>query len=264
MLTLVGRSLGRIVGLVAALLGVLAAFQIALIAVAASYVNASTFDRLAQLAPSFVQQAFGPALTSFAGMTTMGYFHPLAVMLVVQFAIYLATEPAGDIEWGLVDLVLARPHPRQWVVSRSLLVMTMGTATLTLTMGVATWLGLWALAPRGARWPEARVVSLLIIHLGAVAWSFGAAALAATAWARRRGSAQAPVAIAAVALYLIDLLGASWAPARPYARLSPFHYYQGAAILAGTADPARDLSILAAIALAGIALAYWQFGRRDL
>jgi len=36
------------------------------------------------------------------------------------------------------------------------------------------------------------------------------------------------------------------------------------AILAGTANPALDLGVLGTIAIAGIALAYWQFARRDL
>ena len=57
-------------------------------------------------------------------MASLGFFEPLIVMLVVQFAIFLATEPAGDVETGLVDLVLARPVPRHWLVTRSLIAMT--------------------------------------------------------------------------------------------------------------------------------------------
>lgn len=264
MLTLVGRSLARVAGLFAGLLGLLAGFQFLLIAVAASYANANTFDRVLQLAPSFAREAFGSSLSSFSGMATLGYFHPLPLMLVVQFAIYLATEPAGEIEFGLVDLILARPLPRHRLVTRTLVMMMIAPVALTLTMGLATWAGLWSLAPPGARWPEARVVLSFIVHLTVLAWCFGAAALAATAWARRRGSVQALVAVAAVALFLLDFVAAAWAPARPFARLSPFHYYQGTAILAGTADSARDLSILGAAAVVGIAVAYWQFARRDL
>ena len=61
------------------------------------------------IAPTFVLQLMGPALTSFRGMVLFVYVDPLIVMLVVQFAIYLATEPAGEVESSLVDLVLARP-----------------------------------------------------------------------------------------------------------------------------------------------------------
>jgi hypothetical protein len=264
MLTLVGRSLGRVAPLFAGLLGLLVAFQLALVAVAASYGAEPTFARMAELAPTFIREGFGLGLTSFSGMTTIGYFHPVVIMVVVQFAIYLATEPAGEIEWSLIDLLMARPLPRHRLVTRSLLVMTIGCVALSLTLGAGMWIGLLLLAPHGARWPETRVVSNLIGHLAAVAWCFGGAALAAAAWARRRGSAQAPVAIAAVALYLVYLLGAAWRPARVVARLSPFLYYQGAAILAGRDNTVRDLSILFTAGVVGTAIGYWQFSRRDL
>jgi hypothetical protein len=264
MLTLVGRSLRRTAGLFAGLSAILAAFQLVLVAVAGSYENAGNFDRLAMLVPSFAQQSFGIALASFPGLTTVGYFHPVVVMIVVQFAIYLATEPAGEIEWGLVDLVLARPLLRHQLVSRSLLVLVAGIAGTALSMGMGTWVGLALLAPPAAQWPSGRMIFLLLAHLMMVAWCFGAAALAVTGWARRRGSAQAPVAIAAVTLYLVEFLGSSWAPARPLARLSPFHYYQGTSILTGRADAALDLSILGLAALGGMVLAYWRFGQRDL
>ena len=264
MLTLVAGSFMRIAGLFTALLGLLASLQLVLIASAATFAEARSFERLTQALPTFIQNGFGPGLMSFDGMAMIGYFHPLAVMLVVQFAVYVGTEPAGEVEHGLVDLVLARPLPRHWLISRSLVLMTAGIVALILAMGFGTWLGLWTLAPRGARWPGVRVGLTMTTHLAMVAWCFGAAALAVGAYARRRGSAQASVALASVALYLIDFIGESWAPAHPLARLSPFHYYHGAAILRGAANSAIDLSFLGALAAAGIALAYWRFGRRDL
>jgi hypothetical protein len=268
MLTLVGRSFGRTAGLFAAICIMLAVFEIALIAVAASFTGANDFARLSllmsQLLPGFLQSAFGPAMLSFGAMTTICFFDPLVVMIAVQFAVFLATEPAGEIEGGLVDLVLARPLPRHWLISRSVLVMTAGAFLPTLAMGLATWLGLRMLAPAGAHGPEARVVLLMMIHLATLSWCFGGAALAAAAWSRRRAAALAAVALSSVALYLIDVIGESWARVLPLARLLPFHYYHGAAILRGTANPALDLSILSGIGVVGIALAYWQFGRRDL
>ncbi len=50
-------------------------------------------------------------------MVLFAYFDPLIVMLLVQFAIYLATEPAGEVESNLVDLLLARPMPRHVIVT---------------------------------------------------------------------------------------------------------------------------------------------------
>jgi hypothetical protein len=131
-------------------------------------------------------------------------------------------------------------------------------------MPAATWLALALFAPDGVVWPEARVVILLMAHLTAVGWCFGGVALAAGAWARRRGSALAPVAIVAVALYLVDVLAESWAAMAQAGRVSPFHYYHGAAILAGTANTTVDLSILGATSVVAVGLAYWRFGVRDL
>ena len=198
-------------------------------------------------------------------MTTSGYFEPLVVLIVAQFTIHVAAEPAAEIESGLVDLVLARPQPRHRLVSRALLVMIVCTLALLLTMVTATGLGLMTLAPPGARWPAARAFLWISVNLALVAWSFGAATLAAAGWARRRMSAQAPVAVACVAFYLISLLSGWWAPARPFARLSPFHYFRGTAIISGGGGAlARNLSVLASAIVLFSGVAYWQFGRRDL
>ena len=56
-------------------------------------------------------------------------------MLVVQFAVYLAVEPAGDVESRLVDLLLARPLPRHYLLTRSLVVMTGAALVLPLSHG---------------------------------------------------------------------------------------------------------------------------------
>ena len=67
-----------------------------------------------------------------------------------------------------------------------------------------------------------------------------------------------------MALYLVDVLGESWETATPLARLSPFHYFHGAAILTKTANAALDFSVLGTGGVAAIALAYWRFRTRDL
>jgi ABC-type transport system involved in multi-copper enzyme maturation permease subunit len=264
MLTLIARSLRRIAVLTAALSALLAAFQFAIVAVAASYERAGSFAFLSAIVPDFAKGHIGAGLASFAAMTTTGYFEPMIVMLVAQFAIYVAAEPAADIETGLVDTVLTRSLPRHWIVSRSLIVMAIGTLILMIAMGSATGLGLRWLAPPRTRWPEARVVLLLIVNLLAVTWAFGAATLAAAGWARRRVSAQAPLAVAAIAYYLLNFLASMWAPARSFAWLSPFHYFAGAAILSGGGNLPFNLAVLGAIALVAAAVAYWRFERRDL
>lgn len=264
MTALLVRSVSRVARPFAAMLLILMAFQLALIAVAASLSASDDFERLARLVPAALQAAVAPALTSFARMTTIGYFDALIVIAVVQWAIYVATEPAGEIESGLVDLVLARPLPRHRLVTRSLIVMTGSTLTLTMAMLMGTLLGLTLFAPRGATWPEPRLLALIVAHLTMVAWCFGAAALAATGWARRRASAVASVAIGAGALYLVDLLGLWWRPFEAIAHVSPFYYFHGGAIVAGKADATLDLTVLIGATVTLTGLAYWRFAQRDL
>lgn len=264
MRTLVGRSLRRIAGLLGALVALLVGFQIAVIAFAASFRANDQFSGLTELVPAFVRESFGLALTSFTGMSVIGFFEPMPIMIVVQLAIYVATEPAGDVETGLVDLILARALPRHQLITRSLVTMTMVIAALPCAMALGTWAALTTLAPPEATWPGLRTVLLLAGHLAAVGWCFGTIALATGAFARRRGTGQAAIAIAAVALYLLDLLGESWDILRPVAPISPFHYFHGTEILANTANLLLDFTVLGTAGLIAVALAFWQFHRRDL
>jgi ABC-2 type transport system permease protein len=265
MLTLVRRSLGRVPVVFMSVVGLLAIFQIVLIAVARSLADTGNFAAIAQMvAPDFILKMFGGAFASFAGLSVLGFFDPLVMILVVQFAIFLATEPAGEVESGFLDLILARPIARHQLITRSLLVMTFGVLMATLTMGVATWVGLQALAPRDVEWPSVGTVRTLMVHLTALAWCFGCGGLACAAFVNRRAAAVATIGISAVAFYLADFVGASWHTARYAATVSPFHYFRGAEVLAGTAPTVRDLVVLISAGCSAIVVAYVKFQRRDI
>jgi ABC-2 type transport system permease protein len=264
---LAGRSLARIAGVLAGVTLLLVALQAALVFVASLQEEAQSFDLIAKLAPSFVQRQFGSSFTlfmSFSGLATFGYFHPVVMLLFTLFTTFVATELAADVEGGQVDLLMARPISRQVLVTRSLLLVLFIPVTLVSLMLLATALALRLFAPAGAQWPSGEVLRGLATHLVALAWCFGAIGLAVAAGARRRAGALGSVAIAAVSLYLLDLLAPAWRALQPFAIVSPFHYYQGPSVLAGTADNARDFTVLATIALAATAFAFWRFGRRDL
>ena len=264
MIALIRLSLGRVKFLSMSLALVLASLQLALIAAAASFSGDSRFEQLAEMVPAFAKTVMGPALQSFRGMVLFFYFDPLIVMLFVQFAIYLASEPAGEVESSLVDLVMARPVPRHWIVSRSFLVMAIGTMLMGAAMMATTWAGLWWMAPPDAQWPAVRTVLSMNAHMTLIAWCFGCAALAASGWARRRGAVIGAMGVVAIATYLVELLESIWAPARELARFSPFHYYAATGILAGTAQETKNLAVLGTTALAAMAVAYWRYQRRDL
>lgn len=264
---LVFRSLARGRAVFLAVIGILAAFQVMLVVVASALQTSRSFSLLSALMPLGVQQAFGPSalmLASFAGLATFGYFHPIVVLAVTLLGVYAATEPAGEIEWGLLDLQLARPVPRRAIITRSLLVALGVTTATACAMMAGTLAGLAVFAPPGADWPHLSRILDLSAHLVLLSWPFAAAGLVASAVARRRGAAFGAVAVAVVCLYLMNFVADAWAAAAPLRPYLPFHYFQGFAVASGTAPTAHDLTVLAAVAAGLAATAYWRFEKRDL
>jgi ABC-2 type transport system permease protein len=264
MTALVLRSLHRTIRPLAALAVLLIAFQLAVVAAGSAMAADRTIAGIARLVPSFLQPSLGVALLTFGGLTTIAFFDALVVMLFVQFAAYLASEPAGDVESGLVDLVLARSLPRHWLVTRTLLLMCGSVLALAAVMVLALGAALMMYGPAPDAWPSGRVVASMVAHLTLIAWCFGAIALAASGWARRRASVMTAVGIAAIGLYLVDFVATIWRPLRGVAVVSPFHYFRGGEILAGTANTTLDLAVLGGITIAATAVAYIAFRRRDL
>lgn len=267
LLTLVRRSAAQSARIIGVLMFLLVAFQFLLVVQASSYQQSQSFGRIAELMPGYLQRGLGSMtllLASFQGMVTLGYFHPTITMMMAVLAIYLATEPAHDVETGRVDLVLARPLARHLLVTRSLLLAGTCVTAAAVAMAMGTWAGLWMFADPAWDWPSPATVFQLVAHLVAVSWCFGAFALAMAAGARRRATPLALVSLSAAFLYLIDLVSMSWAPARPFALLSPFHYFPAVSILAGKATGGSNLAILLGAGAAFAAAGYWRFSRRDL
>jgi ABC-type transport system involved in multi-copper enzyme maturation permease subunit len=267
LLTLLRRSAVQSARVVIVILVLLVGFQLVLVVQAASYQQSQSFGRLAELMPGYLQRGLGNMtllLASFQGMVTLGYFHPIIVMLMAILAAYITSEPAYEVETGLVDVVLARPLQRHLLVTRSLVLAAACVAAAGLAMALGTWAGLRLFAERTWDWPSAGILFQLVAHLVAAGWCFGAAGLAVAAGARRRSTPFALVSVAAAFLYLTDLVAMSWAPARLLARLSPFHYYPAVSILAGTAPRWSNLAILLSATAVFAAIGYWRFARRDL
>ena len=264
MLTLVRRSFGRLARPFAAMALILIVFQAAIIATAASEASEHGFERLANAVPTWIHEGLGPALTSFAGMTMLGYFDPVIILMIVQFAIYVGSEPAGDVENGVVDLVLARPLPRPIIVGRSLVLVTVVVAALIACMAAATYISLWSFAPAGVQWPATRDLLMLMAHLAAISWGFGCISLAAGAAMRRRASAIGLVALVAVGLFLLDFLVSMSSRFKSFWWTTPFNYFHGSSILLRKSHPPRDLSILIGMGVVGAVFAFWRFSERDV
>lgn len=262
---LLARSLARHRALIVAVAALLSAFQVLDIVVAYNLQAKGLYGQFATLVPAFIQEAMGGVLVgSFAGAIALGFAHPLVVLSLSCVAIYLASEPAGEVEDGLVDLVVARPVPRSVIVTRSALVYVVGTVAVVTAM--------FATSRVAVRWVSpATLVTLPAVRLAwvagnllAIVWCFGAAALAMASSVRQRMRAVGPVALVAVFLYLLQFGAAAWAPLRPFARISPFHYYEPMQTLLGTVRPATQVVGLLGAATILVGAAYALYARRDL
>jgi ABC-type transport system involved in multi-copper enzyme maturation permease subunit len=245
---------------------VLPLFQFLLIAQAAEIDRSNAFGRMAEFVPVFLQRGIGSQamlLATFRGTVSFGYFHPVIVCILSLVAMYITTEPAHEIESGLVDLVLARSVPRLRLLTRSLVLGFGSIAAIVVLMMFGTYVGLRWLAPAAAG-PSPRLIALLAAHLVGVAWCCGAIGLLFASLGRRWTSVFTCAAIVVVVGYLIDFLALGWPAARTIAWVTPFQYYPALLIIGGTSDPVRDLGVLGVATAAFIALAYWRFNKRDL
>lgn len=245
----------------------LCGFQLVIVGQASAIEQQNSFSRMTELVPAFLQRGLGSRamlLATFKGTVAFGYFHPVVVVLVALLAAYLTTEPAHEVEAGLVDLELARAVPRHTIITRSLIAGLMGIAGAGALMALGTWAGLLVFAEPTFDAPSPQTIFLLLLHLAAVAASLAALGLAVAAGATRWSTAFFTTALVTVIAYLVDFLAIGWPFMRSIAWVSPFHYYPALSIVAGDVPVVRNVAVLISATIAFVAVAYWRFARRDL
>ena len=266
MIALLWRSASQARYLMLGALTLLWGFQIIIIAQSAEIERASSFSRMADLLPGFLQRGLGNKaliLATFKGMVAFGYFHPVVCILVAGVAMYLATEPAHEVESGLVDVQLARSMPRHRLLTRSMLLALAALLAAVSVMALGTWMGARFFGA-GLDLPTPGVRARLLGNLVALGSCLAGFALLVATLSRRWMTAFTTVMLTAVIAYMIDFLALGWRPMEAIAWLSPFHYYPALSIVAGDASTGTDVAVLLGSATVFIATAYWQFQRRDL
>ena len=265
--TLLQRTIAQARYVLVGSLVLLCGFQLIIVGQASAIEEQNSFGRMAELVPAFLQRGLGNRallLATFKGTVAFGYFHPVVLVLVALLTIYVTTEPAHEVEAGLVDLELARSIPRHAIITRSLVAGLAGIGAAALLMAAGTWAGLRIFAAPSFDAPSATTIALLLLHLAAVAALLGAVGLAVAAGARRWTNAFFTAALVTVIAYLIDFLSIGWPMMRSVAWISPFHYYPALSIVAGDAPVVRNLTILVTSTAVFVAAAYLRFQRRDL
>ncbi len=255
------RALALITGLL------LAALQVVLIFVAGSIQNSGGFDQLSALLPPFARALLGPSVAtfmSFSGIVCLGYFELAVMGALIAMAITLATTPASEAESGFMDLILARPVARHWIITRTVALTVFVTGALLALMVAGTGAGLRLFAPKNVSWPSPKLIGSLAVNLGMLALCWGGIASAIGARSSRRSAAGGAAGLLAFAAFLLDYVGRLWQPAESVAWISPFRYYNTFDLIMGNPLPLKDLGVLAAIAVAGFGAAYFLFAHRDI
>ena len=244
----------------------LAGLQMFRVLLAAAIHNTGQFDAITALVPPFVREIVGPALASimtFHGIVLGVYFDTAFVIALLAVAITVATMPASEIETGFADLILARPIPRHWLITRTIALVLFSTLLMLLMLQLGTWAGLAIFAPPGVQWPNARDTAPLALSLGMLVMAWSGVAMAFGA-ACRRGVASMMTSLLAFAGMLLDWAQRLWPALDRIAWLSPFSYFQPYELVAG--DPLRleNLLVLWAIAMTGYIVAYLVISIRDI
>jgi ABC-type transport system involved in multi-copper enzyme maturation permease subunit len=243
------------------------ALQLVLVGQAVSIQESQSFASLANLIPSFFNRGLGSdalLLASFKGTVMLGYFHPLLCVLIPAIAMYAATEPAHEIESGIVDLVLARSMPRALVLTRSITVALLYAAAAVSVMALGTYIGTLLFDAARFDLPAPGLIAKLVLHVFAVSVCFTGYGLLAGVTAKRWSAAFTTGVLTAVLAYLLDFLAVGWPVLRFAAYLSPYRYYHALAIASGTARGTVDGIVLFGAGAVFTVAAYWQFQRRDL
>ncbi len=218
---------------------------------------ASTLDAIASTFPREI-------LTIIGGIAPGGYvvsqlFNVLGPIMLVALAVTIGVSVlAGEEDDGTLSLLLAHP------VRRGTVLAIKGAVVLTL-VALSTalfWLGVVLSAAYQGVDLDRGNITAACFHLYCLAACLAMIALAAGAATGRTGTAGA----IAGGLTVMSYLSATMLPVAgldSWARLSPWHYYNGSDPLTNGVDPPH-LAVLIALALLAALLSWATFLRRDL
>ena len=213
------------------------------------------------LPPQFARFGGGD-IFSLTGSVALGFVHPIAVGLVLVYAVgFAGAAIAGERQRGTLEVLLARPVSRRGIYVTTLVASLAFVALLTAALTLGTVAGAAAIG----RVAELGLGGLPVVWLeatllyGAIA---GLSLAASVSFDRLTPALGVALAIVLVS-YFFDVIGQLW-PAAAFLRpWSLFSYLDVRAALAGLPDPV-DIVVPGAVLLGSIGYALAVFPRRDL
>ncbi len=193
----------------------------------------------------------------FFALETLGLMTPIAVILVGTAI--AADGIAGEEQANRMGLLLSTTTSRTRIIIATTVAMTAAVSIVS----VATGLGIWGGSLIGSLGVDVGNIAGTTVMAFALGLLYSGIALACSAATGRASIAiWATVGLAVAGHFGNAFLAVSdsW---RPWARLSPFHYYSSAQPLSNGIDWS-EAGVLFAGAAVLIGLSVWLFARRDL
>lgn len=243
----------------------LGAFEFLICGIVATVDVSGMLKEVTKAVPSFLQSLLSEQV--LAGMTTrglvaFGWNHPLALALGAAVAITLASRAvAGEIENGMLELLLSQPLSRRNYLLTHILFATLTLAALSLAGVLGTYLGqrYYALNLFGSRPLLQLALNFFLLQL---AWY--SLALVLSVYARESGRVTGVVFLLVLASFFAQVFGKLWPAAAWLLPYSLYNYYSPPEILVESLLSTSSLAVLAGVSLLGLGLSFWRFEKRDI
>lgn len=241
----------------------LGGFEILLCAVVASVDVEGAFNQMTQFAPPLFRAMIEQNMMggSPAGVLAFGWNHPVVHALATAVAITLGARAiAGEVESGVIELVLAQPLSRARYFAAHLL-FACGALAAVLAVGVAgTAIGqlAFSLPPFGLRL-AGLFLNMLLLQL-----AIHSVTLLASAFGREGGRVALIGVLVAVLSFLVNAIATLWSKAQFAMPYSLHSYFDPRQLLVQDHLSASSVGVLAVFAAIALGCAFIRFVRRDL
>ena len=215
-------------------------------------------DLLAALLGAEMDETIGPHV--FQGIP---WVHPVVFAIIWAHELTFCTRlPAGEIDRGTIDVLLASPVTR-WQVYRSETLVFLLTGVVLLGMGLIGNYAGGVLAGTESFPPAGQIVAVLAnafclyLAVGAVIYLF-------SSLSDRRGRAVGSGLAVVMASFLVSFLARFWEPAESLSFLSVLSYYRPMLVFQNGDWPLAHMAVLVAVAGFFWVLAGAILDRRDI
>jgi ABC-2 type transport system permease protein len=225
-------------------------------------------------ADTTTQTNFGPeqirtALRIFGGnwlaiWVGLGAAHPLLLAASGVIACGSAVRAvAGELEGGTLELVLSRPVARLRYLGAYCAFIACALAGIAALYGLGAYIA-WLFVHPDPGSLSAASLARASLCLAFLLWAIAGYSLLFSAFARERGRALGLAVGLTIGLYAWNFLASLLSALAPFARISPWYWFNPAPVIGGGPFPYRDALVLAAIACVCCGAAALRFLQRDL